>query len=410
METYNSNQSTTSYDIINEFALPTVLPTEVLADETQHTQSSMFISIVNDQSYDKPARSVVTENGIIVHTKRICYSVFNALCAKIFIGNLSENIQKIYDQSMIKIVPHALQTDGSFDSLINNINKLSPSSVIFNFECCSGIKNEQFPNEKLTIMFIFLLVLKGHIVQVADYTLKSLIAGWNKYQDDKTLFELFGGECPFVKTGECDNTISLKFSISTLSSCCVPQLRAVALLVEPDKIKENKEQKIIEFPSLPQGLVPETIQEPVPTSTSTEELSAKSDVGSMELHAMASTITVSYVKRENTKYECDVLTLATNKFRTNKCQSNLQEFGHAVLRYPEGGMIICSAGHFCELQHINTSKERLRAYTTSRLPAELSQKYEERFTREMTVEETARTASELLHACSNDVGLEYSKN
>jgi hypothetical protein len=285
-----------------------------------------------------------------------------------------------------------------FKKETEQIKKMSPKNVVFNFECCGGIQNEIFPDEKNTLMSIFYFLRNGYTIQVADFTLKALITGWKKFENDPQFSILFGSVCPFVKIDECNDQMNLKFSIDALANCDVPQLRAVALLVEPDKITPNKNPLV--FPSEP-------IQE---LQQTTQNIS---DSGSLTLHVMGSTIVASFIEQQNAVYTSTILTVASfQKYNNNNNNNNLLyqikahnsehtgTLGHALLNYPEGGKLICSTGHFCELTKINTTQERLRAYTC-RMPTRLSAWYEEQINRATTTEENTRLASDMMQMCSN---------
>lgn len=166
----------------------------------------------------------------------------------------------------------------------------------------------------------------------SDFSLKALIKQWS----ERRL-----GPNPFVKIGEFGGSMRLRFDPSRLAECPSAQL-----------------QKAGEM----------------------------SDDGSAEVRALGGTIayTVDGRKADTNAYTLEVLTVASEMVGvdleqlpphlTCKAGDHQGSAGHVLLRYPSGGILLVSSGHWVELAHIGVSEERLlqvaatsygQAYSTS---------------------------------------------
>jgi len=216
--------------------------------------------------------------------------------------------------------------------LLEDIDAVAPASVVFNWECCSGCVLEDFTVagegpvkcREVVMDLMQMLLSRGHVVMVSDFSLKALIMQW---------CERRLGPNPFVKVGECTSSMELQFCPERLASCPSAQLQKVG----------------------------EMCSEGVAT-----------------LSAMAQTIvyTVDKVKADTPQYHLDVLTVVSRACGTDVGETLSHQFscevngrrgtaGHVLLTYPSGGMLLASAGHWMELSHINVSEERLLQVATA---------------------------------------------
>lgn len=216
--------------------------------------------------------------------------------------------------------------------LLEDMDAVEPASVVFNWECCSGCNREKFTSDvdesmqcrEVVLDLMQLLLSRGHVVMVSDFSLKALIKQW---------CERRLGPNPFVKVGECTSSMELQFCPEHLASCPSAQLQKVG----------------------------EMCSEGVAT-----------------LSAMQGTIvfTVDKVKADTQQYHLDVLTVVSRACGTDVGETLSQQFscevngrrgtvGHVLLTYPSGGMLLASAGHWMELSRINVSEERLLQVATA---------------------------------------------
>jgi hypothetical protein len=244
--------------------------------------------------------------------------------------------------------------------------KCSPQTTTFNFECCSGLSHNNFPNEPETFEAIGYFLRNSYIIQVADFSLKCLINAWKKFESNQNFMALFGGLCPLKQIGTCNRSIELKFNPKILSECKVAPLRGVGTLSESDFLV---------------------------------------------LHAMGSTIAFTTINQNDAIYTTQILTVA-EKYDNKKPNIDCFELqnaigtdfvgsvGHATIQYPEGGILICSMGHFCELDRIHTSQDRMMALA-SQLPLEMSEDFMTRIRTEPL--DQMRIASQMVNCLSSDV-------
>ena len=88
--------------------------------------------------------------------------------------------------------------------------------------------------------------------------------------------------------------------------------------------------------------------------------------GGAVIQAMAGTIVFGVDRRlaDNDAYRLEVLTVVTNASVGRGASDHLcavgehqGAVGHAMLHYPSGGTLLCSSGHWIELQRIDASQE-----------------------------------------------------
>jgi hypothetical protein len=88
--------------------------------------------------------------------------------------------------------------------------------------------------------------------------------------------------------------------------------------------------------------------------------------GHCNIHALGQTIRycIDSDKTKHDIYKVQVLTVVTNcKPPKENYRSKIGQYegsaGHVLLRYPSGGMILTSMGHWIELMKIDTSEKKL---------------------------------------------------
>lgn len=211
-----------------------------------------------------------------------------------------------------------------FRQLLTDIRLVDAASVVFNWECCAGCSCEAFGDHsegqhprEIVMDLMELLLQRGHMVMVSDFSLKALIKQWS----ERRL-----GPNPFKKLGEFGGTMRLNFEPEILAACPSAQLQKAGEMSED---------------------------------------------GTAQVHAMPSTIayTVDATKADTSRYTLQVLTVASQMQGIDiddlpphlLCSSGGHRgaAGHVLLQYPSGGRLLASAGHWVELAHIGVSEQRL---------------------------------------------------
>jgi len=201
-----------------------------------------------------------------------------------------------------------------------DVESVEASSVVFNWECCSGCSDRGFPegHAESVLELMEELLARGSMVMCSDFALKALIANWQ--------VDLLGPN-PFVKVGGFNGNFKLHFDKATLASCPSAQLQKVGELA---------------------------------------------DKTSLDVAAQSDTICfcVDQSKTAHSAYELEVLTVATDLGALNLeevCSKQLLcsvngiqgAAGHVLLKYPTGGMLLTSCGHWLELMRLDVSLETL---------------------------------------------------
>jgi len=199
----------------------------------------------------------------------------------------------------------------------NDIVKIHPSKVSFNFECCSGININpityiySFINKDITMKFIYQMLFNGHMVICADFSLKALINCW--------IPEL--GICPFIRIGSCSGKIKLVFDKETLLNAPSAQLNKVAEL------------------AINQNIIVECQSRTIVYSINNDFKNAKNQ----PYNKLTILTTVS--KNINSIQQ-------NNNNASNIC-------GHCMLHYNTGGILLTSNCHFADLSKIETTFDTL---------------------------------------------------
>jgi len=232
--------------------------------------------------------------------------------------------------SRIKDVLRRLKTGTTEESdkpelgeLVKEIQEVDPENVVFNWECCGAFSESGFGAYKSDILDLMsYLISKGYMLMFSDFAMKALIADWN---------ESLLGPNPFINAGVFSTSFDLKFKPATLKESPSVQLQKVGELCEN---------------------------------------------GNACVHAMSNTIvyTINWSNADTNKYKLEVLTVATqlNGFNVdamqNKCSIDEHKgaAGHVVLKYPSGGTMLCSCGHWIELSKLDVNTASLLSVAENR--------------------------------------------
>jgi hypothetical protein len=194
------------------------------------------------------------------------------------------------------------------------MQQVSSESIVFNFECCSNCSDNGLGVDSASIIpLVHLLLQQGSVAVFGDFSLKGLIHDWRE--------DLLGPN-PFVRLGQCNHSLTLRFNPEELISCSNSQLQTVGRLC---------------------------------------------DTGLASLHALSGTIVYTTKPVTTDLYELKLLTVVTDSSEGQMSARypndvvSIGEYagtaGHVELKYATGGLLITSAGHWIELSRINTSEE-----------------------------------------------------
>ena len=198
--------------------------------------------------------------------------------------------------------------------LLDCMQQVSSESIVFNFECCSNCSDNGLGVDSASIIpLVHLLLQQGSVAVFGDFSLKGLIHDWRE--------DLLGPN-PFVRLGQCNHSLTLRFNPEELISCSNSQLQTVGRLC---------------------------------------------DTGLASLHALSGTIVYTTKPVTTDLYELKLLTVVTDSSEGQMSARypndvvSIGEYagtaGHVELKYATGGLLITSAGHWIELSRINTSEE-----------------------------------------------------
>jgi len=266
----------------------------------------VIVTIYHGSSYDPLFRNVkqVAPNG------RVALYSARPDAEKLFLMKFKgQDLPRDTDEEDITVLTQ----------LFADIKSIDPEGVTFNWECCSHWSScgYKMNDESVTMELAKLLIDKRSMVMFSDFALKALIKSWKPE---------FLGPCPFVQLGECSGTMNLKFSPSTLITSPSAQLQKVGELCEN---------------------------------------------GTLEMHAISGTIlyTVDRSKTDTTDYNVQVLTIIKSLDGVNmenypnnykwKIENETGLPSHVILKYPSGGLLLTSAGHWVELVKVDVSMETL---------------------------------------------------
>lgn len=280
-------------------------------------------------------------------------------------GSLAPILAALTAEMVPGAAAHAGTTDSNDTSryadlcqLLEHIRAVEPRSVVFNWECCSACSDESFGGQRETetvLDLMSLLLERSHMVMCSDFSLKALIKQWSTRRF---------GPSPFVKIGDFGTSMHLHFDTAKVAECPSAQLQRAGDLCEN---------------------------------------------GHAEVRAMGNTIayTVDHgVAGLTDAYTLEVLTVAsgmpgvdTRRLPAERtCEAGVHRgaAGHVLLRYPSGGMLLTSAGHWGELVRLDVSEERLLQTATEQYGAAYARDFES----QLTSASTAAMRSERMQALS----------
>lgn len=271
--------------------------------------SSVVVTISNGASYDQLFQKVPQEGieGTYVMTYQI-----------------SGSLKPVLEALQTGVLAQRQASD--LGALVHDVSAVDPNSVVFNWECCAACTGETFgttAENQAALDLIAFLLKKGHMVMCSDFSLKALIKQWRSTDL---------GPNPFVKLTEFGGSMQLNFDSARLAECPSAQLQRAGDL---------------------------------------------SESGQATVHAMSSTIVYTVDQRVASQdaYALEVLTVATGirnvnldalpPFQTCVVRDQKGTAGHVLLRYPSGGCLLTSAGHWVELVKLDGVSEAKLLETAS---------------------------------------------
>jgi len=272
----------------------------------------VVVTIFEGSSYDDMFREV---RPVTVPGERV--STYSVACSNVGILHTHLSCAAASPEQWREQAPEAWR------GLVEEVRQVPADSVVFNWECCSGCGDHEFPracdgSHSATMPFMGFLLDNGFTVMCSDFSLKSLIHEWS---------EQHLGPNPFLKLGSCDEQFCLEFVPADLQHEDVPQQLQVV-----------------------------------------GELCAHQ--GKAVVQAMSSTIvyTVNPKRSATNRYDVKVLTVVTEHAQYDgdwgddvMCSigsgsgEKKGTAGHVALTYKGGGQLITSNGHWIELTRIDTS-------------------------------------------------------
>jgi len=288
-------------------------------EDSKFPTVSVIVTLFSGDSFDelfksKPQKAPEGKVSLFVLHYKYCKHVLNA-----FQGIIPEGFDDEFTDNLKK--------------LINEIKLVSAESVLFNWECCSGLdtiqEEEHFDYNGIdddyskkhlvekddNLALIKYLLDNKHMLMFSDFAVDALINDW----DIKLL-----GANPFIKLGECDRQIELNFIPSDLKESSSVQLQLVGQLCEK---------------------------------------------GKMVISAMPGTIVFGFVDekvRSYPEYEINLLTVVTKTTGPellDNCEIAAKRgtIGHVMLKYKSGGVMLLSAGHWIEMSKFDVDLDNLES-------------------------------------------------
>merc|ERR1711998_371526 len=283
--------------------------------------AAVVVSISDGSSYDAMFTTIAQEGEA-----GTCVSVFSTSSSslKSILRALNGEAPLQSDSRKLKKMVKQLMAD---------IDLVDNDCVVFNWECCDGCGDDGFPSDsKQDVMELIACVIeRGSMVMCSDFSLKALIADWAP--------DMLGPN-PFLNVGSFSNRFKLTFDPDTLAKCPSSQLQKVGELC--------------------------------------------SERGDAMVSAMGGTIayTVDLSKTNHNAFTLQVLSVASEMggFDVSTIPSEKRckikevggSAGHVLLRYPTGGTLLTSAGHWLELSQLDVSMEALQAVAMSQYDAAFS--------------------------------------
>lgn len=203
---------------------------------------------------------------------------------------------------------------------------VNADSVVFNWECCSGCSDAGFADTRVVLRAIEVLLSRGHTLMFSDFSLKALTGAWSRRETPSSF-----GPCPLVKIGEFGARFELRFDAKALQSCGSAQLERVGDLCE------NGEASVVAMG----GTIAYTLDADV--------------LRAAPYRAELLTVATAYEGTSALKKFAGALQGA----RVCVIGSHRGAAGHVRLRFPNGGSVLLSCGHWVELVKLDVTAERL---------------------------------------------------
>ena len=284
--------------------------------------TNIIICVSSGNAYDNAYRNVNEGDGVI-NNYLIGY----------------EKIQEFYKIIVEKEIDGVSE---AYKSLIKDLAKVKSENIMIYFECCSFLQSNKYHfTEKCIELIKYFVLEKKILVLCADFSLKCLINDWNE--------DVFGKN-PFIESDEIkDGTIEIEFNKNKFINSGLKQLKIMGELIDKDENVGNILLKVLE------GTISYKIK------------NVQSEKYSIEILSNVKNNEDLYPKNKKQKINC------------NSCENINDDFvGQALITFNNGGKLLASNGHFCELCKINYSQENLNSTIINTFGNEYFQKYEEK--------------------------------
>lgn len=225
-----------------------------------------------------------------------------------------------------------------FEELFDNILSIDSNCVVFNWECCTGCSSDGFEYYQETVRLMKTLLENKFIVMCSDFSVLALNHSWDP--------ELLGPN-PLIIVGEIENNFEISFQSDVLLNCPSVQLQKLADLCDDGSDVHLRASG---------GTTVFTVDQHIIETTNAYEFS---------LLTIATTFDGISARRfsiEQTKKKGISL-----KHRPHRLElGDLKGFvGHCMFKFPSGGILLLSTGHWIELLKLNASEENVLRVASS---------------------------------------------
>jgi len=261
--------------------LPAVRAVEVpeVFNASVPTKGRVFISVQAGRSYDRRDPTRFVRDNVLFKSVRA--SDFPALAVE-------------YLETRPTNEDHA--------AIFQAMRNVGPNSVVFNFECSAGIEDLQ-----AIYRVIPALVAKGHVIQIADFSLKGFIRHWNTRE---------WGPCPFLEARETHSG-------------------RIKLVFDRSHLKLAKHETFLKIDNL---FTSDTVYVGCMGGTILYTLNPRATDDSFRVRP----------------YKLSVMSQASTE------KSDF--IGHVELTFPSGGTIVASMTHWHALERAEVNEERIVNY------------------------------------------------
>lgn len=305
-------------------------------DSAPKPPCAVIVTLYEDASYDPLFREI---QQISPDPERFSVAVFSFHYTKVF---------EIFSRMNNIAVCHTPE----IDDLMASIDQVDPGSVVFNFECCSacGVKTFGATSSSQQILALTALAIKKkYVVIFGDFSLKALISQWHIMSSEL-------GPNPFMEVGECCGPVVLRFDANELKNCANAQLQAVGEMCSEGRAVLNTLSGTIVYTVNP---------------TATDDADAPYTLKILSVVERGGHMSVG-------NHGLPVVTIG----------ESIQGYaGHVELQYKCGGRLLVSAGHWIELQHLQTREEDVLQTVQNRLGAQVFNEYQTMLNSSNTSEE-----------------------